>query len=121
MMPLMQHAFANRSSVAPPDTRIAVPSQPVAAQNPAQAEQFPSYQESDFMGVGGNLLQTPTWLQSEGQVHYASMTQHLLQAKRNLQVSHAMTMFTMQLIYFTFCCWSRCAQNEHRAPQRGCI
>ncbi len=86
-MPTMQPAFANRSSVVPPDTRLAATSQPPAAQIPSPTDQFPSFKESDFIGIGGNLLQTPTWLQSDGQVNYVKMTQHLLQAKRYLQVS----------------------------------
>jgi hypothetical protein len=31
-------------------------------------------------------MQAPTWLQSGGQVDYTNMTQHVLQAKRSLQV-----------------------------------
>ena len=38
------------------------------------------------MVVGGNLLPKPIWLPSDGQVDYASMMQHLFQAKRSLQV-----------------------------------
>lgn len=84
----MQPAFANRSSVVPPETRcVAVPSQPPVAQSPAPAEQLPSFKESDFISVEGNLQHTPTWLQSDGQINYVKMTQHLLQAKRHLQVS----------------------------------
>jgi hypothetical protein len=38
------------------------------------------------MKVGGSTMQTPAWLQSDGQVDYSNMTQHMLQAKRSLQV-----------------------------------
>jgi hypothetical protein len=88
----MQPIFANRSSLVPPDSRPAVPSQAPAApaapagHRSAQIDSFPSFQESDFMVVGGNLLPKPIWLPSDGQVDYASMMQHLFQAKRSLQV-----------------------------------
>ncbi len=98
-MPSMQPAFANRSSVVPPDIRHAGPSQS-PAQIPAPAEQFPSFKDSDFIGVGGNLLQMPTWLQSDGQVNYVKMTQQLLQTKRHLQV----TLFRMQRFFLAAMC-----------------
>jgi len=82
----MQPAFANRSCVLPPDARPALPCVASAAQKPAPDEQFPSFQESDFTGGSGDVLQKPSWLQSGGQVDYASMLQQLLQAKRSLQV-----------------------------------
>lgn len=85
----MQPVFANRSSLIPPDPRPALPSQAPAApacHRSAQIDSFPSFQESDFMVVGGNMLQRPIWLPSDGQVDYASMMQHLFQAKRSLQV-----------------------------------
>jgi hypothetical protein len=37
-------------------------------------------------GVEGSTLQTPTWLQPDGQVDYANMMQHMLRVKRSLQV-----------------------------------
>ena len=84
----MPPVFANRSSlVPPPDSRLPLPSQAPAAQRPVQVEHFPSFLESDFMtSADGSTLQTPSWLQPDGQVDYANMIQHMLRGKRSLQV-----------------------------------
>jgi hypothetical protein len=77
----MQPVFATRSSLMPPDARPLLPSQAPAAQRPASTEQ-----DSEFERVGGEKLDSPPWLLSGGQVDYEEMTQHLLKAKRSLQV-----------------------------------
>ena len=61
------------------------PLQAPASQSPAPTERFSSFQ-LDVAFVGGDAMQAPTWLQSGGQVDYTNMTQHVLQAKRSLQV-----------------------------------
>ncbi len=84
----MHPAFANRSSLIPPESRLALHSQAPATHRPAlpQVEQLSSFQNSDSIAVGDKMLQTPPWLQSNGQVDYANMLQHMLQVKRSMQV-----------------------------------
>lgn len=90
----MQPVVANRSSLIPPDSRLAPPLQAPASQSPAPTERFSSFQ-LDLAGVGGDAMQAPVWLQSGGQVDYTNMTQHVLQAKRSLQVCLVVTQITV--------------------------
>jgi hypothetical protein len=83
---MQQPVCANRSSLLPPVAHSVLPSLAPVAQKPVPGDEFPSFQQSDFMGGSGNSLQKPSWLQSGGKVDYASMMQQLLQAKRGLQV-----------------------------------